>query len=774
MEFSIATLLANFTDDKLVAPKVLEKKLGCNDKADLNKLQIVLDALEKVGILVKDRGRYRRTLEEELVEAKLRCSSKGFCFAIQDAEGSEDIYVRECHLSTAWNGDRVLVRVTKEGSRRRSPEGEVKLILERANPSVLARVRRDGDEYRAQPLDDRLLFELNLAANGIDLSNSIDHLVHVEIVRYPLGNAPPRGRVARILGSDAEAAADIDIVCCKHDLPRTFPEAVTSALKGLPKQVRKTDLKNRVDLRKLQTVAISGDSEEAAEHECWETALTVESVDGNLWRLGVHTTDVARYVVQDSVLDRVARKRSTALYLHDQILPLLPEALAVQRCSLMPEQERLAISTFLTIDETGQVVEFELQPSVVQVDARFSYLQAQAILERDAETKTTDEAFQQAVQQHAPYFEIIDRLLTLSQALRQQREKRGGFALNLPEAKFNFSDEGSSDCLVTSAISPAQGIILEVALVVNQAISMHLQALGVPGIYRVQPTPELDDVQETIKLAANLEMEIALEEPETVLPKDYQQFTQQFSESSVEKVLTYLLQATLKPAAYSSTPGPHFSLALEGGYTQAIAPARRYADLLIQRVLHAVFEQGRDRRSSRAKDSVNLRHSSCHGQINWNVLPPEIQHELEASFASAIFSLNDREKLAQDAEADLDGLKKAELMKKRTGNIFQGLITGVQSYGFFVEIEELLVEGLVHVSSLKDDWYEYRSRQQTLVGRKNRKQYRLGDSVEVQVKSVDYYRQQIDLVTVGGGSEAPDSDEDTDTDSNDTRGSEEE
>ena len=148
MEFSIATLLTNFTDDKLIAPKVLEKKLGCRDETSLAKLQIALDALERIGILVKDRGRYRRLFEEDVVEAKLRCSSKGFCFAIQDSEGSEDIYIRECHLSTAWNGDRVLVRITKEGSRKRSPEGEVRLILERANPSVLARVKQTDAKYQ--------------------------------------------------------------------------------------------------------------------------------------------------------------------------------------------------------------------------------------------------------------------------------------------------------------------------------------------------------------------------------------------------------------------------------------------------------------------------------------------------------------------------------------------------------------------------------------------------------------------------------------------------
>ncbi len=224
MEFSIATLLANFTDDKLVARKVLEKKLGCEDENSLQKLHIALEVLEKIGILVKERGKYRRVAEEGIIEAKLRCSSKGFCFAIQDVEGAEDIYIRESHLSNAWNGDRVLVRVLKEGSRRRSPEGEVKLILERSNHTLLARIKQVENGFRAVPLDDRLLFELKIQPNGAKLEEALDHLAHVEVLRYPLAQYPPLGRVVQILGSDAEAAADIDLVTCKHDLSRDFPE----------------------------------------------------------------------------------------------------------------------------------------------------------------------------------------------------------------------------------------------------------------------------------------------------------------------------------------------------------------------------------------------------------------------------------------------------------------------------------------------------------------------------------------------------------------------
>lgn len=780
MDFSIATLLANFTDDKLVAPKALERKLNCKTDESLQKLHIALDALERIGLLVKERGKYRRVAEDDVVEGKLRCSSKGFCFAIQDIEGSEDIYIRESQLNTAWNGDRVLVRVTKEGTRRRSPEGEVRLILDRANASVLARVKHNEEgPYRATPLDDRLLFEVELKPNGIDLEEAVDQLAHVEIIRYPLGSHPPLGRVAQLLGRDAETASEFDIVCCKHDLPRQFPDEVIEDAKSLPTKLRKVDLKGRLDLRDLATITVDGPSTPTG--PAIDDALTLEKLKKDQWRLGIHIADVSYYVAPQSPLDEEAQKRGNSIYLGDQLIPMLPEP--VHRCcSLVAGQDRLAVSVLITLDEQGEVIEFELQPTVIRVDYRLDYQQAQVIVQRHESTEAASAAplayplpTLDQLEEFSPVFDMLDQLFMLSQAIRDQRLKRGAFDLNLPEkvfpdeaspelskflsTKFQYDDEGALGAMVVSSFLPARSIVTELMLLANQLVASHLLALQVPAIYRVHRTPDPGDVQELLKLVSNMGIDAHLEQEEVVHPRDYQRLVEQFAQSKAEKVLTYLLLSTFKPAVYSTTPGTHFGLALEHGYTHFTSPLRRYPDLLVHRVLHAVFEHGRDRRSSRSKEVVDLGSSSCHGKINWNVLPAEVQAELEEDLNMLVVHLTEQEKLAQEAESDFEGLKKAEFMQQHTGNIFHGLITGVQSYGFFVEIEELLVEGLVHVSSLKDDWYEYRSRQQKLVGRKNRKQYKLGDRVEVQVKSVDYYRQQIDLVAVGGGSEAPMEDE---------------
>lgn len=758
MKFSIATLLANFSEDKLVAPKAVEKKLDCQDNKSIHKLQIALDALEKIGVLAKDKGRYRRLLEEAIVEAKLRCSSKGFCFAIQDSEGTEDIYIRESHLSNAWNSDRVLVKIIKEGSRRRSPEGEVKLILERANPSLLARIKQinghNGEPYyRAVPLDDRLLFELDLVPENPDLANAIDHLVHVEVLRYPLGEKRPIGKVVQILGSDAEAADDLDIVCCKHDLPRSFSDAVIKEAEALVKHSTKADQKNRLDLRELLTVSFGDANKKDINH-----ALSIETTSSGYWRVGIHIADVAYFIKPESQLDKEARKRSVSIYLRDTVIPIMPKIISGDYCSLLPEKDRLAISILITVNKNGQIVEFEIEPSVIKVDYHLSYEQAKEIIDGNTE-ELVDLASEQIIS-------TIDKLHHVSQAVRNARLRRGGFDLNLPDEKSYYNDEGELGSMIVPELFPARSMVAELIVLANQAIASHLLALGVPAIYRVQNTPDPGDIQEFIKLASNLGAELYLEDEEDVQPADYQAFIEEFTAQKSERVLAYLLEDTLKPAIYSTIAQPHFGLALQHGYVHCTSPASRYSDLLISRVLHTVFNEGRDRRSSRSKEGVELGHSSCHGKITWNVLPPEIQQELEVLLTSVVVHLTERENVGQDAQEDLEGLIKTGLMKERTGQTFQGLITGVQSYGFFVEIEissesieTFRVEGLVHVSSLKDDWYEYRSRQQTLVGRKNRSQYRLGDMVEVQVKSVDYYRQQIDLVAVGGGSVAFDDDE---------------
>ena len=736
MDFSIATLLSFFTDDKLVAGKFLEKKLECRSDIEAEQLQIILDALERADILVKERGKYRRVPETDVVEAKLRCSSKGFCFAIQDSEDAEDIYIRESYLSNAWNGDRVLVKVIKEGTRRRSPEGMVRLILERANPSLLARVVQKEAGFRAVPLDDRLLFELELQDEETRLKEAIDHLVHVSVVQYPIGQYLPQGSVTKVLGSDAEAAADTDIVCCKHDLLRQFPAEVLAAVAEMPAKPTKAMLSKRRDLRDLLTITVEDEIHLAAESEAFvENAFTLQKTESGQWQLGIHLADVAEYVPAQGVLDRWAKKHGTAVFLGEMTIPLFPAEFK-KKVELVPGEDRLTMSIFLTFDDQGNVAEFELTPSVIHVDHSLSYQKVQNLLSTD---EPADKSLTEVVTL------LNDLIFNLSPLVKAQRLQRGGFQISLPEVTSAFKDEGRFGTMIVSPRLPVRSLLAEVMILAGRAVAQHMLALELPAIYCYQAKPDFESLENLIKLGNNLDLKLKLESEEELLPHDYQHFIQEFSQTDMAKILNYLLLETLDVPRYGTHPHPNFGLAYQDGYIRVCAPAQRYSDLIIQRILKLLFSEGRDRRSSRVKVGVNLGSSTCHDQVNWKVLPTPIQTELEETITGLILQLNDQEKVADDAEKDLQGLQKAEKMKAHTGHTFRGLITGVQSYGFFVEIEDLLVEGLVHVSSLKDDWYEYRARHSCLVGRKNRTTYRLGNTVNVEVKSVDYYRQQIDL-----------------------------
>ncbi|MFM7600418.1 MAG: ribonuclease R family protein [Pseudanabaena sp.] len=738
MEFSINQLLDNFSDDKLVTPKAIEKKLGIgDDNKSVRRLQVALDALEKIGILEKDKGRYRRIQEEGLVEGRLRCSSKGFCFAIQDVEGAEDIYVRESRLSNAWNGDRVLVRVTKDGVRRRSPEGEVRLILERSNPTLLSTVKFTDDSYRAVPLDDRLLFEVELIPDEEtpDLSVANGKLVHLEMVRFSLGNHLPLGRILQVLGDDAESTNDIDLVCCKHNLPRRFSAKALTAAASLPRGVRKADLKHRLDLRKTLTVRIGN-----------AAAISIVAVDTG-WELGVHIPDVATYVTAGSPLDLEAQKRLRSFFLGDTILPMLPEM------NVFNQPEYLTMSVLIKLDHEGNMLSFEIQPSAVLVRANLSYQRAQQIL--DGKVAVDEEAPSQEIDTEVEELvHLIARVGTLLQ------ERSNAIRLVLPQIPSQEADEGVRGLTVVPLTLPISGKVTEVMILANKAIASHLQSLSIPSIYLRQIPPDQGKVDDWTKLLESMGISAQLETPEQIQIADLHRIlaqVNQLEQDATRDILKYILMSMFKTNEYVLAPSLHFGLGLtDQSYVHGVFTQNHYGDLLIQRILHTVFEEGRDRRSIRIKDGVNLRSSSAHGQVNWSVLPPETERQLIEDLEAIVPKLNQADALYHRSISDLDGLRKAEFMRSHTGGNFYGIITSVQSYGFFVEIESLLVEGLVHVSSLKDDWYEFplingkgRARASTLlVGRRSGRQYCLGDRVEVQVKGVDYYRQQIDLVAV--------------------------
>lgn len=716
-------------------------------------LEIALDGLVRAGFLERsgDPPRYRRKPDESLVVGRLRCSSKGFCFAIRDEPGVEDVYIHGSNLSGAWNGDQVLARVTKDGNRRRSPEGEVVAVVERANSALVGRLKQTEQGFRVVPLDDRLLFELALT-EGSPVELAEGRVAYVEVNRYPLGDLPPTGTIRKILGDGPEASIDADLVCCKYDLPQEFPAPVLEAAAALPKKLSRSDQKGRRDLRDWFCITLEPLDLQHPHGLEPNVAVSLQRQENDHWLLGIHIADVAHWLDPDHPLEQEAQQRTATVYLDTMVLPLFPPEVH-NRLALLPQQERLAYSLLVTLDPEGVVQNFEIYPSLVQSRAHLSYGQVQALLATTADLGPDEEV--------PELMALLQNLLRLSQILRAKRHQAGGFDLPLLDLLTPYSaDESGYGPLLISDRLGAHALMTEILLLANQILGHHLRQLGIPSLARVQPAPAAEALQSFLRLANAMKLDLNLQDPAVVTLADWQRICARITApdvlaSGASPALVAQMLATLPPVEYRLQPLEehlgHFGLGLKEPYATFTAPLRRYADLLNLRALHLALSKGRDRRSPRSKTVVDLHGPSGYGQIDWQVLPPKVQEEWQAFLQAQLPKIQEGYRIRQQAERELMGLKRSEFMQKHLGEVFPGLIIGVQNYGFFVQVDPILAEGLVRVSTLKNDWYEYRSRQQALVGRKSRRQFRLGDRVEVQIKNVDYYRQQIDLAVIGEG-----------------------
>ncbi|MEN9229323.1 MAG: ribonuclease R [Thermostichus sp. DG02_5_bins_236] len=759
--------------DQFTDKDALFSLLQAQDPEAQEMLEIALDGLVRVGFLERsgDPPRYRRQQDESLVLGRLRCSSKGFCFAIRDEPGVEDVYIHGSNLSGAWNGDQVLARVTKDGNRRRSPEGEVAAVIERVNSTLVGRLKQTEQGFRVVPLDDRLLFELALPESGIPASSegsgspvelAEGRVAYVEVERYPLADLPPTGTIRKLLGNGPDASIDADLVCCKYNLPQEFPAPVVEAATALPKKLSRSDQKGRRDLRDCLCVTLEPLDLQHPHGLEPNVAVSLQAQPEGGWLLGIHIADIPHWLEPTRTggseslhpLEQEAQQRTATVYLDTMVLPLFPPE-AHTRLALLPQQERLAYSLLLRISLEGILEGFEIQPSVVQSRAHLSYGQVQALLATAADLNPEEEV--------PELMALLQNLLRLSQILRVKRHQAGGFDLPLLDllTPHSADESGHGPLLVSDRLS-AHALMTEILLLANQTLGNHLRQLGIPSLARVQSAPSAEALQGFLRLANSMKLDLNFQDPETVTPADWQRICARITApdvlaSGASPALVAQLLATLPPVEYRLQPLPegeslgHFGLGLAEPYATFTAPLRRYGDLLNLRALHLALSKGRDRRSTRVKTGVDLHSHTCHGQINWNVLPPKVQEEWQAFLQAQLEPLREGHQIRLKAEQELMGLKRSEFMQKHLGEVFPGLIIGVQNYGFFVQVDPILAEGLVRVSSLKNDWYEYRNRQQALVGRKSRQQFRLGDRVEVQIKNVDYYRQQIDLAVIGEG-----------------------
>ena len=763
MKFTVADLLDQLPANEALPVAKLEKALGLSTKTDKEQLRIGVEGLTRLGLLDSTEAGLLRREDPELIPARLRCSSKGFCFALRE-DGGEDIYIRDNQLNHAWNGDRVLVKVTREGGRRRSPEGGVQCILERGTTTLLAQVEQQNERVVATPLDDRLLTAVELPAGDASYTDPEQtSVVEVAIDRFPVGQFAPQGHVARSLPVNAGEAADLELLLAKHHLSQR-PAPPRATLKTLAE-------KERVDLTHLPVLIVEGWSGKEAPAL---PALTLEEREGGGHTLWVHTPAIAERIGTGNALDLWLRQQADALCLGHQWLPLLTPALA-KAAAFKAGERQAAVSVALELDAEGALEHFRCCRSQIRPVACVDGAALTALAERKPRSRTIPAALK-ALKDHLAQLEA---LVALTGLLRQRRLAAGSLDLNLPLPPIDTLGDlvvGTPDGALEGWFVQRSGhdplaLLQEAILLADHAAGRHFKALELPAIYAVNPPADPADLNEVARAALALEIPLELSDEGNASAAE---LAAAFAATDRCRALQQQLQAVIRPVQLSDSPGPHALAGQLDGEAAAIAPiccpTLHYADLWNQQQLVLLLTDGKDRPSVRHKTCVDLSSDACHGQIDWPLLAPSLLNPGREALAHGLVQrLNSRRRFQRELQADVLAMAQARQAEPLVGQVLPGVVSGVQSYGFFVEVPPSNVEGLVHVSSLKDDWYEYRSRQNRLVGRKNRRTYMLGDAVEVTIQKVDVLRHQIDLAVVlpeGYEEYVPDSDGDHGADDN--------
>ena len=685
-------------------PRELEQRLSIatEDRATFKRL---LADLVARGALLETRGN-RLGLADmmDVVVGRVVTHPRGFGFVAPDkpVEGlSGDLYISGSNLNQAMHGDRVVARIERIGNDGRA-EGRILRILTRGAQTIVGRF--DGEARGSGfvvPFDRRLVMDVEIPEADRRDAKSGDMVV-VEITRWPTPARGPLGRVAEVLGDIDEPGVDNEIIIRKYGIPDEHSEAAVEEATRLGSEVRDKDLEGRTDFRPRTTVTIDG--EHARD---FDDAITIEKLaNGNYW-LGVHIADVAHYVQDGSALDVEAYDRATSVYFPERAVHMFPSELSTGLCSLNPHVDRLVQSCLMEIDRKGHVVRYEMHDGVIHSDARMTYTEVNAILtEHDPEIIAR-------YRELVPLFETMEELFAI---LNKRRRGRGSIDFDLKEPEIVLDDEGMVAAIIALERNVAHRIIEEFMLVANETVAGHLDENDVPTLYRVHEDPDPLKVEEFEEFISTLGYGLGAD-AEHVQPKHFQKLVQRMHGTPEEKPIAFLMLRTMQKARYSEENLGHFGLAAKS-YTHFTSPIRRYPDLVVHRTL-------REFRHGRVTEPVALQRADD--------MPEIARHTSE------------RERRAADAERELVQWKKVRFMANKVGEEFDGFVTGVSAFGLYVELVEHFVEGMVHVSTMADDYYRFIEKAHLLKGENSHQVYRLGDKVRVQVIKVDMERRQVDL-----------------------------
>ena len=674
----------------------LSKHLGVTD-AEHREFRNRIKEMSTQGTLVKIRGgRYGLPDEMNLITGKLHGHPNGFGFVIPDKHhDTNDVFIHRKSMNEAMHQDHVLVRVESEKEPGR-PEGRVIRILQRNTVNIVGVYETFGRDGWVIPTETKYFHDVFIPGkNRKDAKNG--QIVDVRIETYPTRHQPPVGKIIEVLGKSNDPEVEVLSILRKFGVRQGFSPKILKEAKMMAKENR---LDDRKDLTELLTFTIDG-----KKAKDFDDAVSLEPL-GDGYRLGVHIADVSHFITENSHLDEEAFERGTSIYYADGVIPMLPEILSNEACSLKPKEIRLTLSVFIDFDRQGNSLATQIYKSFIKSRRRFTYTEVAGLLKKGS-NKEND----------YPFLQTLTDMYHLSQTLRKRRFKNGSVDFHVPEPDIQIED-GKVKQIEIVEHNAAHQVIEEFMLAANQAVALNLYEKDIPCIHRIHEPPDPTKIFEFKEFISSLGLRLS--DSGKIRSKDLNTLLKKIQDTPEERVVNTLLLRTMKKARYSPSDPGHYCLGFTH-YAHFTSPIRRYPDLIVHRIVKKYLKHKCSKKEKKALQSSLSEISEQSTQM-------EIQ--------------------AMSIEREIISLRRAQFMMDKIGKTFYGIITGVASFGFFVELENVFVEGLVKVSSIMDDYYLFIETEHKLIGQKFHRVFQIGNRVKVRVKDITLSKRQIDLQVV--------------------------
>lgn len=657
------------------------------------------------------------------IAGTFRRNEKGFGFV--SVEGQEDeIYISSKQTLNALNGDKVLIKIYDDiRAENGNPEslrkeGRIVYIISHEKDSLVGIFKKSKNFGFVIPDDKKFSNDIYISKKYFGGAKNNQKVV-VQITKYPEGKNKAEGKIVEVIGKYDAAGVDILSLVKEYSLPYEFPEPVLDEARAISQEIDKSEIKNRLNMREEEIFTIDGEDAKDL-----DDAVCVIKNDDETYTLGVHIADVSNYVKSGSKLDKEAILRGTSIYLMDRVIPMLPKELSNGICSLNEGKDRFALSVIMTIDKKGNVISSDITKSVVNVTKRMNYHDVSEIL-RYVDCKKSginvDKQDEKTYKKYEQYAEHFIRMRELKDILKARRDRNGSLNLDIPESKIILDENGIAIDVKKYDYTEANEIIEQFMLTANETVAEKFYWLQAPFIYRVHEVPDLDKIDELNKFLYNLGYKIKgvkKDDKDSIHPKAFAQVLEEVKGKPEEKVVSNLILRTLKVAKYEKENKGHFGIASKC-YCHFTSPIRRYPDLFIHRVI------------------------SSYLSANYNI-SENLKEKYEEESANYADSSSEREKIAQKVERDSEDIKKAEYMQDKVGNVYEGIVSSITSFGMFVELENT-VEGLIRFENMGDEYFVYDEQRKILMGEHTKRVFKIGDKVKIIVISADKQTRKIDF-----------------------------